>query len=124
MKFRVWDTKRKVFLDCTQWALSGNDELLKWHSEYGDEYWREAKYDYNVEGFVIQYGTGMKDWTGREIHEGDLIKVKDYGPYPVTFEDGCFGSCIYSDFEPLRSYKVIEVVGNILENPDWNEDTD
>lgn len=65
----------------------------------------------------------MKDIHGNKILEGSIINAdryySDLGEFPtfhcVEFHEGCFGSDIYSDFEPLFKYSNIEVIGHCSE---------
>lgn len=66
------------------------------------------------------------DAFGVRIREGDIIMVigennAGYGFLPFTnrevhcvvLEDGVFGSDVYSDFEPLKSYYQVSVLGHV-----------
>lgn len=67
--------------------------------------------------------SGMTDINGKPILEGSIINADGYDSdlsnpddiyvHAVEFYKGVFGSCIYSDFEPLSSYKKIEVIGHV-----------
>jgi len=63
----------------------------------------------------------QKDINGLIITEGDVIKADGYGVnfisdmesiHCVEFKDDVFGSDIYSDFEPLSTYKTIEILAH------------
>ena len=104
LKFRIWNKKLKVFLYQLQW-----------------------------ERFDTRQWTGLFDKLGKEIYEGDIIKLSDGEVIeikaPELFECDAFvvyGYKFCSGFF-IENYKKVgldsfysespEVIGNIYENP-------
>lgn len=75
------------------------------------------------EHFEIMQYTGLKDCKGVEIYEGDIVNVKysdgsGYdNPVEVSFGEGSF----WAGMGYLNDIKIIEVIGNIFENPELVE---
>ena len=98
---------------------------------------------------LMQY-TGMKDKNGREIYEGDVLKMvilageEEYGPHEayrhvVEYQNAAFGfrpthcqlvtpedrkwrSFWRDEDEELWPSRYFEVIGNIYENPELNNE--
>ena len=79
------------------------------------------------DGVLLQY-TGLKDKDGKEIYEGDVVRIwadpKDYNGYKghnyigvVEWDEFILGF-ILSDGHGLKDFEFIEIVGNIYENPE------
>lgn len=88
---------------------------------------------YEVEPETIGQYTGLRDKNGKEIYEGDIVKINgaDRIYYIRWFDDMCFGFAdIRSDYlntfyECYNTHNNgfpcdthIEVIGNIYENPE------
>ena len=132
IKFRAWDKKsKKLHYDITGFEF-GVEEMTGVFID-GDFYDKE-----NIE--LMQY-TGLKDKNGKEIYEGDILKIPEwlmqdnqdkciciYAEEHQTIEIIGFG--LYIKDEYSGEYKIIvpsdewdefEVIGNIYDNPELLE---
>jgi len=129
IRFRVWDTQMmKMYTNCPNVMLDYR----------GHPYWQfgfdEPK---PMSDSIVMQFTGLKDKNGKEIYEGDVLKLVVYnniGKHSiriVSFDKGCFGFIDNTGkFFPLGiiignkgNEKIFEVIGNIHSNPELLEAT-
>lgn len=115
IKFRVWSEEDKEYRkDCRLLSLfdcvTGCPATI-----------------YNDEGdrFDIEQYTGLKDKNGKDIYEGDIVKIEAYGRvFQVVYRKwDC--SFVYENDEDEEIYSMFdgfpdkyEIIGNIHENPE------
>ena len=118
IKFRAWDTQEKrmieqgLFIECN--GLVFHDEgdmgyLLK-------EIAKKDKY-------VVMQFTGLKDKNGKEIYEGDIVKLPDskgciHKPLKIKWKNDRWIGKGELDYDFHKNW---EVIGNIYENPELIE---
>lgn len=124
IKFRVWDTINKEFVD---------DMCIHTNGDLRCDRGRTAYCGY----FIVQQFTGRSDDNGNEIYEGDivvlsngercvadLIDVYVIPPDEVTVaieranNGEFFGSRSESSYYRFQDYDSYKVIGNIFENPE------
>ena len=118
IKFRVWCNERKEMLQIQRHSFKTNKSMpYGWNLEY-------------VFDDIMQY-TGILDFNGVEVYEGDIIKLIEdrnrddiFEPFiagQVKFRNGSF----YITDGAISRFRwedyVVEVVGNIYENPELLE---
>jgi uncharacterized phage protein (TIGR01671 family) len=112
IKFRAWDSKRKVLLSPDQLChLEGNmSESIAERSPY----------------LTLLQFTGLQDKAGRDIYEGDIVMdfptVLTPVPRVVIFSKGSFIASAGEDemgpFDYCFIHEGLEVIGNVYENPE------
>lgn len=134
-KFRVWSDYHKSFvIEGGGFGLQRLFEdfsfTLRGRFSRGEDY----KMPNNVEDYKINQWTGLKDSTGKDIYEGDIIQFEMHLCLErVIFRDGAFGvhfnwkhskdgrrkDSDSADFYPLLDIGYSKkVVGNFYQNPE------
>ena len=117
IKFRAWDTDNKKMVLWGELLSKNLQNILSMPKYCGYE--------------LMQY-TGIKDKNGKEIYEGDIIQDSFYDrKAEVVFLEGAFWLDYIKDFKEYETIhkryqlianydnkEVLEVLGNIYDNPE------
>ena len=130
IKFRAWDKKLKLMAEVLTLSFKNNKiECVHYASNGGVYMFNGEK---NVKRYYLMQFTGLKDKNGKEIYEGDIVKLKENEYYfersgEVIFEEGTFkiknvelwndGTYNHYSLEILDT-EFCEIIGNIHENKD------
>lgn len=119
LKFRAWDKKRKRMFAVTTINASGAVSV------FIDD---AGLYLLPAEQIELMQYTGLKDKNGKEIYEGDIVRVGGKWRFAVAYTRAFCAfelqnldreECMDLRHEHMKRY---EVIGNIHENPELLEE--
>ena len=135
IKFRAWDKILKnmaevdsILFNFTDNASCYDGEPVKYNVTKEDVAGLSAHIGSLTERFILMQYTGLKDKDGKEIYEGDILKIGDkFGEVLYDEQQSAFIILFYPHNKNKKSGCVYlpstwpspikEVMGNIYENP-------
>jgi hypothetical protein len=122
IKFRFYDKEYKQWRELPD--LYGDYQASAFRT-YGDGFEirhflsGEAQEKFLSGEIIAQQFTGLLDKSGREIYEGDILKIGDREK-EVIFNMGMFFiDESYGDITPVSEVdNIVEIIGNKFENPE------
>lgn len=113
IKFRVWDNHNQIWLKESELTLKCKTGSVKNKFSMGE-----------IGGVTICQFTGLKDNKGKDLFEGDYIKIQWHFNDEETVElvtwDNVFSFYKYGNnpiCELVEQDNKFEIIGNIYENP-------
>lgn len=121
IKFRAWHKNLKKMFKIGQITL----EKGTWNFETNDRDFIGMSIPFQPSFVLMQY-TGLHDKNGKEIYEGDIVRIIVNNNIEkickVEFKNGIFG-VMFSKNKDLTAFPhfcntTFEVIGNITDNPE------
>lgn len=123
IKFRAWDKRHNRFIVLEKIHFGENVPKAVYER---DELSPTTPYIYSIEWIELMAYTGLKDQNGREIYEGDIVRITTTQTEETRIGEVIYytGNAMYLVETTMGDYftfmsqdiKSVEVLGNIHEN--------
>jgi len=122
IKFRIWDCREMIYKsDFNNYEITLEGKIHFYQSCPDGDF--GTNYNGPGNGFKLMQYTGLKDKNGKEIYEGDIVKIRHYEAIgeviavPGHFWIKEINTCVDGDTQ-WSPDMAEEVIGNIYENPE------
>lgn len=123
IKFRAWDKKGNQMINYISSINFKNQNFIDIVSEYdldvhnGENLGHYGRHTSEIE--IMQF-TGLKDKTGRDIYEGDIVNFGEGVNLPIEWAWNSYNFHNNSDWDITNHdpEKEFQIIGNIYENPE------
>ena len=120
-KFRAWrkNAQKMVNVSSLDWKIDENEKeslhAIWWYSTQNA---LVSSADVVSDDFILMQSTGLKDKKGKEIFEGDVVRIFDEKLSKIYYSDGAFCVDILNGGTPLHAFlsEQLEVIGNIVDS--------
>lgn len=119
IKFRAWD---KALKSWTNYSI--DDDLLMFYDKHA-ECWET---DQEGERFILCQYTGLKNFNGKEIYEGDIVRAVGFSDWigvakyfdknPAFVFEAIDKNYRGSRYSMTQFERYVKILGNIYENPE------
>jgi len=121
IKFRAWDKEQKYMRDWNNLRETGYN--IDWFRDNAKE--DKPNDIWTDPDFTLMQYTGLKDKNGKEIYEGDILRVGEGIMFPALLTVKWLGfgfkltaPAYVNSIENSTPAENLKVIGNIWENPE------